>query len=237
MSNELQVYEGSRAVVEAKRGNYVITAPISGQQVELKRDIDFGKIPKTKVPTLFKSGAEKIVLNYGLLQHYTIESKIEQTGDNPLFLYVVRCDLVKVGNNGQEYVFATGYGSANTSESRCGFAGVYNSVNNCIKMASKRALVMASISIAGISDCFSQDLENETFVEGGYKDIAGTQDPNAKITAKQVKRLFAIANENGFNANEAKNKLASMGYTKASDVTQEKYDEVCKSFEEAEAKK
>lgn len=46
----------------------------------LKRGVDFGMIrkkngdPMTKHPTLFKSGAEKVAVAYGLCQRYTIET-------------------------------------------------------------------------------------------------------------------------------------------------------------------
>ena len=101
-----------------------------------------------------------------------------------------------------------------------------------MKMAEKRALVDAVLHVSGLSSMFSQDMENETFVERGYSDIAATQDENSRITAKQVKRLFAIAAESGLNANQAKQKLAAAGFTKATEVTQKDYEAVCKMMEE-----
>lgn len=230
---ELMVYEAHQALAELKRGNYEVNSPLTGTTTVLKRDVDFGVIPKTKQPSLFKAGAEKICMAYGLMQRFSIESKIEQGGKEALFFYTVKCELVKIGQNGQEYIFASGYGSANTSEKRNGFNGAFDAANSTLKMAQKRALVQAALSVSGLSSMFSQDMENETFVENGYKDIAATQNENSKITAAQVKRLFAIANENGYNANEAKTKLASAGFTKASEVTQKDYDAICKSFEES----
>ena len=220
MSEELVIYEGQQALVK----------------VDLMRDVDFGMIPKTKKPTLFKSGAEKVIASYGLLQHYTIESKIEKFDrvleggkwtDNSFFMYVIRCDLVRVGNDGKEYVFTSGIGSANTLESRNGFNGAFNAANGTLKMAQKRAMVSAAVNIGALSSMFTMDIEDSDFVESGYKSISNTQDPNARITANQIKRLFAIANSAGVNANHAKERLAILGYSKASELTQEKYDEVC----------
>ena len=237
MSEELVIYEGKQAIVKADNANYQLTSPMTGASIELVRDVDFGVIPHTKKPSLYKSGAEKVIASYGLLQHYAIESKIERFDrvqnengeweDNSFFMYVIRCDLVRVGNDGHEYVFTSGIGSANTLESRNGFAGAYNAANNCIKMAQKRAMVSAAVNIGALSSMFTMDIEDTDFVENGYKSITNTQNPNAGITAAQVKRLFAIANNSGINANHAKERLAIMGYTKASMVTQEKYDEVC----------
>lgn len=230
MENEVIIYEGSRAEIAQKRGNYEITSPLTGNSVTLKRDTDFGVIPRTKTPSLYKSGAEKVILSYGLLQHYNIESKVEQFGNDPFFFYAVRCDLVRVSSDGKEYVFASGLGSANTKEKRNGFNGAYDAANSSLKMAMKRAMVAAAINIGGLSSMFSQDIEDENFVEKGYANIANTQDPDAKLTAKQVKRLFAIAEDAGYNANECKNILAKNGITSTKDITQKEYDKVCELF-------
>lgn len=224
---ELMVYEAHQAVAESSRWNYKVTSPLTGQTAELRRDVDFGVIPKTKQPSLYKAGAEKIAMAYGLMQRFNVETKIENAGNDPLFYYLVRCELTKVAQNGQEYIFSTGYGSANTKEKRNGFNGAFDAANSAVKMAEKRALVDAVLHVSGLSSMFSQDMENEGFTEKGYADIAATQDENSRITAKQVKRLFAIAADNGMNANEAKIKLAAAGFTSAKDVTQKDYDRVC----------
>ena len=68
------------ASIAPKGKNYLVTANPALPPVKLERDVDFGVIPKTTKPSLYKPGAEKIALAYGLTQHYTIESKIEQIG-------------------------------------------------------------------------------------------------------------------------------------------------------------
>lgn len=227
MSNDIQMYEGTQAIVETKRMNYIISAP-NRNPVELKRDVDFAKIPKTKSISLLKPGAEKIVAAYGLLQHYTIESKIENVTDgDPFFYYLVRCDLCKVGANGQEYVFTSGYGSANSKERRCGFNGAFDSANSSCKMACKRALVAAAINIAGLSGAFTQDIEDENFITKNYEEMKQTADDNAPLTAKQIKRLYAIGAESGRNAEQVKTFLASKGFTSTKDIKQAQYDDVC----------
>ena len=62
----------------------------------------------------------------------------------------------------EEIIFTSGYGSANTREKRNGFNGAFDSANSTLKMAQKRALVSAAISICGGSDLFTQDIEDET---------------------------------------------------------------------------
>ena len=238
MSEELVVYEAQQAIVKTSGVNYKLTSPMTGTAVTLTRDVDFGMIPKAKKPSLFKSGAEKVIAAYGLLQHYTIESMIENALDDPFFMYTVRCDLVRVASDGKEYVFTSGIGSANTKEKRNGFNGAFDSANTAIRMAQKRAMVAAAVNIGSLSSMFTMDIEDSDFVNGGYQQIANTQDPNSRITAAQTKRLFAIANNAGVNATKAKERLAILGDSKATEVTQSVYDEVCEymAMEDAEFK-
>lgn len=228
MNNEIQIYEGQKAVVAAKRMNYEISVP-GGKAMMLKRDVDFGVIPKTKKPSLYKAGAEKIAFAYGLMQRYSIESKIEEwIGDAPLFMYVVRCDLVKLLPTGQEIIFTSGYGSANTREKRNGFNGAFDSANSTLKMAQKRALVSAAISICGGSDLFTQDIEDETFMTKNYEEMKATAEDDAPVTAKQIKRLYAIGAESGKNVEKVKQILTAKGYASSKDIKQKDYDAVCK---------
>ena len=229
MANELMIYEAHQAIARTSGKNYKITPPV-GSEVTLKRGTDFGVVPGTKQPSLLKSGAEKVCMAYGLLQHYSIESRIEQSEKNNfLFYYLVKCELVKIANDGKEYVFATGYGSANTAEKRNGTkANSPDVINSTVKMAQKRALVAAALSISGLSDMFTQDMENADFMEKAY-DLQKTLDPDSRITAAQVQRIYAIAQSNGIPANEVKMKLKENGYD-IKTVTQKEYNAVYALF-------
>lgn len=210
------------ALVESKGKNYIVHCG-NGASAVLKRDVDFAKVPKAKSPSLLKSGAEKICMGYGLLQQYSIESKIERfDGANPFAMYVVRCDLVKV-YNGMQYVFSCAYGSANTGEKRNGFNSAYDSANSALKMAQKRALVSAAIAISGLSDAFTQDMENETFMEKA-KDLVNSDDPNTPVTTAQIRRLYAVGADAGLTANEVKQKLAAEGITSTKQILQKDYN-------------
>jgi hypothetical protein len=215
--------EASLAIVSPKGKNYLVDCGGVSQQT-LKRGVDFGVIPKTKKPSLYKSGAEKIAMGYHLLQHYTIESKIEQAGKEPLFYYLVRCDLCKVFN-GVEYVWTSAFGSANTSEKRNGFNSPYDAANGTLKMAQKRALVAAALSISGLSDAFTQDMENEEFMQNAQA-LIDTDKPDSPVSAAQIKRLYAVGGEAGLNAAEVKQLLASLGYTSTKQILQKDYDRV-----------
>ena len=211
------------AIAKPYGKNYNIT--IGGMTSKIIRDVDFGVIPKTKKPTLFKSGAEKICMAYGLLQQYHIESKIEQGGKEPFFFYNVKCNLVKVVN-GEEYVLTSAYGSANTGEKRNGFNSAFDSANSTLKMAQKRALVAAALSISGLSDAFTQDMENEDFMTNA-KVLIDTDTPDSPVTSAQIKRLYAIGGQSGLNAAQVKQLLAANGYTSTKQILQKDYENVC----------
>ena len=224
MSEELMIYEAERAIATPRGKNYEVT--LHGSLVAtLKRGVDFGVIPKTKQPTLYKSGAEKVVMGYGLLQHYDLSTEVYGTADAPVFKYVGKCSLVKVAN-GVEFVFTTGYGSANTSEKRNGFNGVWDADNSAVKMAQKRALVAAAISISGLSDAFTQDMENENFMANANA-LIDTDKPDAPVSTAQIRRLYAIGGEAGMTAAECKQRLAALGYTSTKDIKQKDYETVC----------
>jgi len=203
--------------------NYIVDCG-GFNKIKLHRDVDFGVIPKTKKPSLFKSGAEKVVMGYGLLQHYFVESAIEDGGKEPFFFYRVRCDLVKV-YNGQEYVWTSAYGSANTSEKRNGFNSPFDSANSTLKMAQKRALVAAALSISGLSDAFTQDMDNEDFMQNAQK-LIDSDKPDSPVSTAQIRRLYAVGGEAGLNAAEVKQILAANGYTSTKQILQRDYDKI-----------
>ncbi len=222
------IIERKDAQIETRRTNYAVISPFSDKEVILKRNVDFGTIPKTNRPTLFKSGAERICQAYGVFARYKRVSAIEVIDPEPFFYYSYECSLVKVAPNGQEYVLANGYGNANIKESSNGFNSAFNAANNAEKKAQKRALVAAALSLGGLSSMFYADLEDENFITKGYEEIKATADDNAPITTKQIKRLYAIGNEAGRNVEQIKTLLASKGITSTKDITQAQYDEVCK---------
>ena len=227
----LKIYEGKQALAETSGENYIVRSPFDNGSVELKREVDFDVIPGTKSPSLLKPGAEKIVSVYGLLVHYAIESKIEELnaietkdGFKPLFFYNIRCDLTKVANDGTEYLFASGFGSANTSEKRNGWNSPFDSANATLKMAQKRALVQAALSVSGLSALFSQDIENETFMK--KFDELNNAVKNGTITQKQGKLIFATAADAGYSAKKIKEKLAEWGYADIKAINQDELDDV-----------
>ena len=209
--------------------DYLVTTPAG--RTRLQRDIDFGVIPGTKQPSLLKAGAEKVAMAYGLLQHYTIEDKYQDFGENPVCFYLVKCELVKIHPNGKEYVFTTGYGSANTREKRNGRNDAFNAANSCIKMAQKRALTAAALSISGLSSAFTQDMDSEDFINANIAALSATNNPNAPITRKQMNLLYAKAGNLGLTAQQAKARMAEAGFASVKGITQKEFDRVLELFQ------
>ena len=147
-------------------------------------------------------------------------------GDVPFFMYTVKCSLCKVVN-GQEYVFSSAYGSANTREKRNGRNDAFNSANSTLKMAQKRALTSAAIAVSGLSSAFTMDVEDSTFNREVESMTFDTTDPNSKITKPQAKRLFAIAKNYGKGNVELKAWLKEkFDLDSTNDITQKQYDSI-----------
>jgi hypothetical protein len=152
----------------------------------LKKDVDYGTIPGTKKSTLLKPGAERLCIAFGLAPTYAIvEREFEhdrvvpwtkrskkwnnafrgdrtftweaQTGESlGLYRYVVRSTLV----NQDGRPMAEGLGSCSTMESKY-IDRPRECENTVLKMAQKRALVAAVLNALGLSDRFTQDMEEQ----------------------------------------------------------------------------
>ena len=229
--DNLMVAEAKPASLTAKGKNYKLN--VNGVETLLRRDVDFGVIPNTTRPSLFKSGAEKIAMGYGLLQHYDVVSCVENwDGDSPFFMYTVRCDLCKIVD-GKEYIFSTAYGSANTREKRNGRNDAFNSANSTLKMAQKRALTSATIAVSGLSSAFTMDIEDMGFNKQVENLQVDNTDPNTTITQAQRKRLFAIAKTYSMGTVELKGWLKDkFGIESTNDITQKMYDEIVAKLQE-----
>jgi hypothetical protein len=123
-------------------------------QQAVKPGHDIGIIPGTKKPTLLKPGAEKIVMMMGLSSRYEIMDKVEDY-EKGFFSYNIRCTLSRQG-----FDICEGVGNCNSRESKYIKADPYSVANTILKMAKKRAYVDAALSVASLSDIFTQDLED-----------------------------------------------------------------------------
>lgn len=86
----------------------------------LVNDVDFGKIPGCgDKPTLFKSGAEKVCITFGLQDTYDIIASKEEFDGKGFFSYTVKCYLSANGIRITE-----GLGHANSKENKWAFKWV-----------------------------------------------------------------------------------------------------------------
>lgn len=123
-------------------------------QKQLKNGQDFGVVPGTQKPTLLKPGAEKIQMLMGVTSEYNVIDKVEDYKEG-YFDYTVKCVLYKSGMQLTE-----GLGSANTKESKYVSRDGFSMKNTVLKMAKKRAQVDATLTIASLSNVFTQDVED-----------------------------------------------------------------------------
>jgi len=120
----------------------------------LKKGKDYGIIPGCSKPTLLKPGAEKILMLMGLQSTYEI---LDSTRDwhEGFFQYQVRCTLVK-----NEVVITQGLGCCNSRENKYKKQDPYTIDNTILKMAKKRSQVDATLTVASLSEIFTQDMED-----------------------------------------------------------------------------
>jgi hypothetical protein len=169
-------------------------------QQAVKPGHDIGIIPGTNKPTLLKPGAEKIVMMMGLSSRYEIMDKVEDY-EKGFFSYNIRCTLSRNG-----YDICEGVGNCNSRESKYVKADPYSIANTILKMAKKRAYVDAALSVASLSDIFTQDLEDMEGLEiqstgPSHRDNQGKPLLEQVLTfGKHKGRTFAdlLENERGY---------------------------------------
>lgn len=225
-NNLIVVSDTSPALVKEYRGNYELSL-YNGRSFQLKRDVDFGKpTAKLKKPILYKAGAETIRWEYGVFDRYTLVDKIQDL-ENGFFMYLFKCELVKVFE-GNEIVVSEGYGSANTRESNVGNASGFEVANTKLKIAEKRSMMDAVIKMARLSSIFSQDLENDDFMN--QSDAITKEKDTDSVTSKQRQRIFAIAANAGMNTEQTRNYLKAEGFASTKDIKQSDYDPLCEKL-------
>lgn len=216
--------------IEPKRNNYDLT--IGSYNSTLKRDVDFGMITYkandgtiknvSNKPTLYKSGAEKILLGLGVPYDIEITDSYKDFKEG-FFYYEVKA----IAHDNKGNTVRVGIGCANTSEKNNGKASPFDTANSMLKKAKKRAIVDLAISLASASDWFVQDIE-DTQNEERMKNLQSDEDC---INAKQIKRIFAIANDNEISTEKAKYLLAEWGFASTKDIKVKDYDAVCEKLE------
>lgn len=152
--------------------------------------VDFGRIQTKRglsKPSLWKPGAEKICGMLGITAHFPTLKDWEQAvlNGNEISNVIIRCEL----HDAQGRVVADGVGARNLQKE-------YGDLNKCLKMAEKSAHIDATLRMAGLSEVFTQDLEDMNLTTQDIQ--APVQPQSAKpnlISEPQRKRLEARINE------------------------------------------
>lgn len=123
---------------------------------QLSQDVDFGVIPGTQKPTLFKPGAEKLANLFQLGMRIVREDKdLDMQKGWAMFTYTVELIHLPTGTSVSQC-----QGSANSHEKKFKSRPASDQINTLMKMAQKRAYVGAVIIACGASDFFTQDMED-----------------------------------------------------------------------------
>jgi uncharacterized protein (DUF3820 family) len=160
-------------------------------QNTLKANHDYGVIPGTQKPTLLKPGAEKIQMLLGVTSEYEVIERV-QDYEKGFFAFTVRCIVYKNGMKITE-----GVGHCNTKEKKYINQDPYTLANTCLKMAKKRAQIDATLTLASLSEIFTQDIEDmQEFVQTEQVETMTAQDAAkmkltfGKYKGKTLKEIY-----------------------------------------------
>ncbi len=226
MNKQVQVVSTNASIIENVNINEVanlmqkISSFQSVVQKTLKQNHDYGIIPGTPKPTLLKPGAEKIHMLMGVQSEYEILEKV-QDYEKGFFAFTVKCKLYK-----GDLKITEGLGHCNTKEKKFVKIDPYTMANTSLKMAKKRSQIDATLTIASLSDIFTQDIEDldlhGTSLEQSNKQVHA--DMSETITKAQAKRMFAISKG---NTDLVKNIIEKYGYTSSEEVKKAEYNKIC----------
>jgi len=126
---------------------------------------DYGRVPGIPKPFLWQSGAQKLLDVYGLSAQYNIIPDVDRAETPTILSYFSSCTLTR-RSDGMK--MGQGVGEANSRENKYWSwvngaktpdPNPYDKKNTIAKMAKKRSLVDATLSVTRSSGLFTQDPE------------------------------------------------------------------------------
>lgn len=178
--------------------------------------VDFGCIPTRRglsKPSLWKPGAEKICGMLGVTIHYPTLGDYEQAALHGVALVhvILRCEIHDAGSN----IVAGGVGARSLKQDS-------GDLNKSLKMAAKSAHIDATLRMAGLSEVFTQDLEDMKHGQNleettgnprqgaaqGRVSPARSAAPQKRISEAQHKRLEARISRLNLDPDRVKSWLA-----------------------------
>lgn len=154
-------------------------------------DVDFGQV-KTKrgmsKPSLRKPGAEKICGMLGVTAHFPALPDYERVALSSATLenIILRCELKEASGR----VVADGVGARSLKQD-------YGDLNKALKMAEKSGHIDATLRMGGLSEIFTQDLEdmNLDVVNGGSVTNAPSLADKIQITDQQIREMEKLLDD------------------------------------------
>lgn len=216
-------------------------------RTELVDGIDFGQIPSVNKPCLFKAGGEKAQMLLGLTPEYKLlnrafvpnqerkykvwnkDARKYETVETIRNYYAWEwsCELwfgdKKVGEgvgacNSEERKWVSQYDRGESPDSLA---------NTIIKIGKKRAFMDAILGVSGLSDMFTQDLEEDESIQ--KLKVDKTTKIN-KLTKDQIKLIYATVGATGLVESDLKAILNEMGYTSIKDCKPEDCNKILESL-------
>jgi hypothetical protein len=160
--------------------------------------VDYGAVPLRRggfsKPSLRKPGAEKICGMLGVTATFPTLKDYERAAleGRDVFHIVLRCHLL----NGAGDIVADGVGARSLEAD-------HGDLNKAFKMAEKSAHIDATLRMAGLSEIFTQDLEDMPAVDESPKPSAKDYVTTERFaTPKQVQLLRVKLDQAGIPENE-----------------------------------
>ncbi len=126
-------------------------------------------------PSLWKPGAEKICGMLGLIPRFPNLAEYEKAviGGSTLKMIILKCEL----HTGNGFVAAEGTGARTVDKQD------YGDINKSLKMAEKSAHIDATLRVAGLSELFTQDIEDMITDKETFEDIQPGANNESHISA------------------------------------------------------
>lgn len=164
----------------------------------LVENVDYGAIPTRRgpsKPSLWKPGAEKICGMLGVTVHFPTLHDYEQAALHGVDLHhiIIRCEIHDAGGR----VIADGVGARSIKQDS-------GDINKALKMAEKSAHIDATLRMAGLSEVFTQDLEDMAAGQALQQQAPEPKKNGAAITEAQHRRLEARIGELGLDRERVK---------------------------------
>jgi hypothetical protein len=179
-------------------------------------------------PSLFKPGAEKICGMLGVTAHFPTLHDYEQAALHGVQIknIIIRCEIRDASGR----VVADGVGARTLAQDD-------GDLNKSLKMAEKSAHIDATLRMAGLSEVFTQDIEDMRAPESAQPEArdesrAGGREAR-RISAAQKRRLEARIGELGLDRERVKAWIAkAWGVEHFADLTPQQYDRLDKRLEQ-----